>query len=216
MAAVSRWQTPPQATVASPALGHPNPSGPPCALRPVRAPPQVIAPDQVRKGFMAAIEAMDDLRLDVPDVVDQLALFICRWAAPLPDPSLPTLTLPRPRARPACPPSRGCAAAQGRCSVARAAGGAVQVPPSGAAPGTLRWLCCLPAFACKGSAHAQPPSPLQSRGGRRAAAVVCGPHLRPRRQPCSGAEAQVRAAPGGQALGGAAAALLGVGRGVQV
>ncbi|KAL4436793.1 hypothetical protein ABPG75_003932 [Micractinium tetrahymenae] len=39
---------------------------------------EVIAPDQVRKGFMAAIEAMDDLRLDVPDVVDQLALFICR------------------------------------------------------------------------------------------------------------------------------------------
>jgi hypothetical protein len=45
----------------------------------MRAAPQVLAPSQVRKGFMAAIEAMEDLRLDVPDVVDQLALFICRW-----------------------------------------------------------------------------------------------------------------------------------------
>jgi len=36
-------------------------------------------PEQVRKGFMAAIDALDDLKLDVPDVVDQLSLFICRW-----------------------------------------------------------------------------------------------------------------------------------------
>ena len=35
----------------------------------------------MRQGFTAAIEAMDDLKLDVPDVVDQLALFICRWGS---------------------------------------------------------------------------------------------------------------------------------------
>ncbi|PSC74724.1 Programmed cell death 4 [Micractinium conductrix] len=39
---------------------------------------EVIAPVQVRKGFMAAIESIEDLKLDVPDVVDQLSLFICR------------------------------------------------------------------------------------------------------------------------------------------
>ncbi|PRW57868.1 programmed cell death 4-like isoform B [Chlorella sorokiniana] len=39
---------------------------------------EVIAPEQVRKGFTAAIEGLDDFKLDVPDVVDQLATFICR------------------------------------------------------------------------------------------------------------------------------------------
>lgn len=39
---------------------------------------QVIAPEQVRKGFTAAIDGLDDFKLDVPDVVDQLATFICR------------------------------------------------------------------------------------------------------------------------------------------
>ncbi|KAL4858246.1 Programmed cell death protein 4 [Chlorella vulgaris] len=39
---------------------------------------EVIVPSQVRKGFMAAIESLEDLKLDVPDVVEQLALFICR------------------------------------------------------------------------------------------------------------------------------------------
>lgn len=67
------------------------------ACGPLCVSPQVIAPDQVRKGFMAAIEAMDDLRLDVPDVVDQLALFICRWAASLAAPRRIVLVSGTPR-----------------------------------------------------------------------------------------------------------------------
>lgn len=55
-------------------------SRPPSNLRLHPSFPQVIAPVQVRKGFMAAIESIEDLKLDVPDVVDQLSLFICRWA----------------------------------------------------------------------------------------------------------------------------------------
>jgi hypothetical protein len=55
-------------------------SGTRCLPRCLPACLQVIAPDQVRKGFLAAIEALEDLHLDVPGVVDLLALFICRWA----------------------------------------------------------------------------------------------------------------------------------------
>ena len=51
---------------------------PPCTA-PSPAWRQVISPDQMFKGFRSAIDALEDLRLDVPDVVDLLALFICRW-----------------------------------------------------------------------------------------------------------------------------------------
>lgn len=39
---------------------------------------EVIAADQMRKGFLATVEALEDLRLDVPDAPDQLSLFVCR------------------------------------------------------------------------------------------------------------------------------------------
>ena len=67
------------------ARGGPDPA--PAGAKPpapsLSLPPrQVIEPSQVRKGFAAAIDALDDLKLDVPDVVDQLGLFICRRVPP--------------------------------------------------------------------------------------------------------------------------------------
>eukprot|EP00252_Welwitschia_mirabilis_P010636 TRINITY_DN2402_c0_g1_i1.p1 TRINITY_DN2402_c0_g1~~TRINITY_DN2402_c0_g1_i1.p1 ORF type:complete len:712 (+),score=190.22 TRINITY_DN2402_c0_g1_i1:189-2324(+) len=38
----------------------------------------VIAPEQVRKGFNKLLEAADDLALDIPDAVDVLAVFVAR------------------------------------------------------------------------------------------------------------------------------------------
>ena len=57
-----------------PLLPSPDTLGGPCSA----VASQVIAPEQVRKGFTAAIDGLDDFKLDVPDVVDQLATFICR------------------------------------------------------------------------------------------------------------------------------------------
>ena len=41
-------------------------------------PLQAISSDQVQKGFSRTLEAVDDLVLDVPDAVEQLANFVAR------------------------------------------------------------------------------------------------------------------------------------------
>ena len=33
----------------------------------------------MRRGFLSVVESLDDLKLDVPDAVELVALFICRW-----------------------------------------------------------------------------------------------------------------------------------------
>lgn len=40
--------------------------------------PQVIYPEQMRKGFEATVYSVDDLRLDVPEAPDYIALFLAR------------------------------------------------------------------------------------------------------------------------------------------
>ncbi|GAB4818113.1 hypothetical protein N2152v2_005159 [Parachlorella kessleri] len=39
---------------------------------------EVIFPDQMRRGFLSVVESLDDLKLDVPDAVELVSLFICR------------------------------------------------------------------------------------------------------------------------------------------
>lgn len=39
---------------------------------------QVIAPEQMTKGYINLIESVDDLKLDVPDAVDLVSLFVAR------------------------------------------------------------------------------------------------------------------------------------------
>lgn len=39
---------------------------------------QVLLPEQVRKGFTAVFEALEDLKLDVPDVAAIAATFVAR------------------------------------------------------------------------------------------------------------------------------------------
>ena len=58
-----------------PSCPPPPPTPPPLCLA------QVISPDQMRKGFLAVVEGLEDLRLDVPDALDLLSLFICRAVA---------------------------------------------------------------------------------------------------------------------------------------
>lgn len=38
----------------------------------------VIAPDQMAKGFTKLLESVEDLSLDIPDAVDLLSLFLAR------------------------------------------------------------------------------------------------------------------------------------------
>jgi len=39
---------------------------------------EVVYPDQMRKGFLSVVEAVDDLKLDVPEAVDLVSLFVAR------------------------------------------------------------------------------------------------------------------------------------------
>jgi hypothetical protein len=61
-------------------LARPQPPPPP------HTPTQVLPSDQIQKGMGALVESLDDLRLDVPDAVELLSLFIARgvvsWGCP--------------------------------------------------------------------------------------------------------------------------------------
>ena len=39
---------------------------------------QVISPEQMQKGFLSLVQAVDDLQIDVPDAPNLIATFVAR------------------------------------------------------------------------------------------------------------------------------------------